>query len=95
MRKVLAVLTAVLVLCLAAGCSNDKEKGQNRDKDKPRAAANWTDLEEEDRSKRADRPSRWGAARTAKMVAAAPRPPTRSARPTPSTVQSKARTDGW
>jgi hypothetical protein len=37
MRKMLAVLTAVLVLCLAAGCGNDKEKGQNRDKDKPRA----------------------------------------------------------
>ena len=37
MRKMLAMLTAVLVLCLAAGCGNDKEKGQNRDKDKPRA----------------------------------------------------------
>jgi uncharacterized lipoprotein len=38
MRKMLAILTAVLMLCLAAGCSNDKEKGQNRDKDKPRAS---------------------------------------------------------
>ena len=37
MRKMLAVLTTALVLYLAAGCSNDKEKGQNRDKDKPRA----------------------------------------------------------
>lgn len=38
MRRLLAILTAVLVLCLAAGCSNDKEKGMNRDKDMPRAA---------------------------------------------------------
>ena len=35
MRKLLAILTAILVLSLAAGCSNDKEKGMNRDKDKP------------------------------------------------------------
>jgi hypothetical protein len=37
MRKMLAVLTAVLVLNLVLGCGSDKEKGQNRDKDKPRA----------------------------------------------------------
>jgi hypothetical protein len=37
MRKMLVVLTAILMLCLAAGCGSDKEKGQNRDKDKPRA----------------------------------------------------------
>jgi len=37
MRRLLAILTAVAVLCLAAGCSNDKEKGMNRDKDMPRA----------------------------------------------------------
>ena len=38
MRKLLTVLTAALVLFLTLGCSSDKEKGQNRDKDKPRAA---------------------------------------------------------
>jgi hypothetical protein len=37
MRKMLAMLMAALMLCLAAGCGSDKEKGQNRDKDKPRA----------------------------------------------------------
>ena len=37
MRRLLAILTALLVLGLAAGCGNDKEKGMNRDKDKPRA----------------------------------------------------------
>jgi hypothetical protein len=37
MRRLCAVLTATLLLCLTAGCGGDKEKGQNRDKDKPRA----------------------------------------------------------
>lgn len=40
MRKLLAILTAVLLLCLTAGCGSDKEKGQYRDKDKPRAGKN-------------------------------------------------------
>jgi uncharacterized lipoprotein len=41
MRKLCVVLTAVLLLCLTAGCGgSDKEKGQYRDRDKPRAAKN-------------------------------------------------------
>ena len=36
MRKRWAFLAAVLAVCLAAGCGGSGEKGQNRDKDKPR-----------------------------------------------------------
>jgi len=36
MTRVCALLTAVLILCLAAGCGGGTP-GQNRDKDKPRA----------------------------------------------------------
>ncbi len=38
MRKIVLFLTAAILLCLTVGCGNDREKGQNRDKDKPRAA---------------------------------------------------------
>ena len=38
MRNILAILAAVLFLCFTLGCGSDKEKGQNRDKDKPRAS---------------------------------------------------------
>jgi hypothetical protein len=37
MKRIGALLTAALLLCLTVGCGSDKEKGQNRDKDKPRA----------------------------------------------------------
>jgi hypothetical protein len=37
MRKWWLILTTLATMCLAAGCSNDKDKGQYRDKDKPRA----------------------------------------------------------
>jgi hypothetical protein len=41
MKRLLALLMAVLLLVLAPGCGSDKEKGQNRPdlkKDLPRAA---------------------------------------------------------
>jgi hypothetical protein len=37
MRSLWAILAAVLVVCFAAGCGGDQQKGQYRDKDKPRA----------------------------------------------------------
>ena len=37
MKALWAVVAAVLLLCFMAGCGGESQKGQNKDKDKPRA----------------------------------------------------------
>lgn len=38
MKRILTLLSAVLLACLISGCGNDKDKGVNKDKDRPRPA---------------------------------------------------------